>query len=339
MSARDAADGQRSFAAVLCALADPQAKGPAAGDIASVDAERLFSAVRHHGIEPVALPKLTALAPKEPPYTQLLDEVREGQLLANAHAMVLEAQALQVMNAIEAAGLPARVVKGQVFAKALYDRASDRPFTDVDLLADPSAAPAIGDILRECGFILHQKERFDRSARNMEQKWVRSDDHNALIELHGNLVHYASLRRRLSFGYDEYVLACADGEHPAVGNLLTAVVHAAAGHKFHRLQLLVDVLQAARRLDEDDIGYLRSVLDAISARLEVLVCLDLVYALFGDDAAGHIRDSLASGKTYRRSRSLVTPASVIATWDDTGHRSRIRRHAFRWAQHLVPRRR
>ncbi|MCY6382618.1 nucleotidyltransferase family protein [Hoeflea prorocentri] len=331
-------DISHDFAAVLCSLADPQAENPIAGAILSLDADRLFAAVRYHGIEPVALPKLAALVPQEPPYTQLLVDVREGQLLANAHAMVLEAQALQVMTAIETAGLPARIVKGQVFAKGIYDRVSDRPFTDVDILADPAAAAAIGEILTDCGFVLHQKEHFDRSERNMEQKWTRTDDHNVLIELHGNLVHYAGLRRRVSFGYDEYVLAGGNGDHPAVANFMTAVIHAAAGHKFHRLQLLVDVLQAGRRLDEADIDHLRSVLGKIPARLEVLVCLDLVCALFKDEKAAHIRESLSEGKDYRRSRAIVTPQCVIATFDDTGHQSRLRRHAFRWAQHIVSRR-
>ena len=172
----------------------------------------------------------------------------------------------------------------------------------------------------------------------MEQKWVRKDNQNILVELHGNLVHYASLRWRVSFGFDEYRTASGDGAFPNVANFMTAVVHAAAGHKFHRLQLIVDVMQAARKLTEEDIAHLNASLDGLRARLEVLVCLDLVCALFGDEAAAHVRDSLASGRNYRFGRRLVTPAAVIDTWNDAGHRSRMRRHAFRWVQRIAPRR-
>ncbi|WP_419909221.1 nucleotidyltransferase family protein [Hoeflea sp.] len=334
---REQAGQMDGLGRVLCALADPQDPGPTEDACLALPAEPLFEAILHHGIEPIALRKLVETLPQEPPYTSLIDAVRERQLLANAHSLVLEAQALQLLAAIDAQRLQAVIVKGQVFAKALYDRASDRPFTDVDVLAHPDSVPAIGAILENADFLLYRKKLFDKSASNMEQKWVQKDNQNILIELHGNLVHYASLRWRVPFGYAQYRTASGDGEFPNVAYFMTAVIHAAAGHKFHRLQLIVDVMQAARKLTEADIDYLRSSLDALRARLEVLVCLDLVSALFADEAAIHIRDSLSSGRGYRYGRSLVTPAAVIDTWNDTGHRSRMRRHAFRWLQRVVPR--
>ncbi|MDA4846203.1 nucleotidyltransferase family protein [Hoeflea poritis] len=322
---------------VLCDLADPQAEGPFADACLALPPKQLFDAILHHGIEPIALRKLTGILPQEPPYPTLIDAVRERQLLANAHALVLEAHALQLTTAIDAQGLNAVIVKGQVFAKALYDRASDRPFTDVDVLAHPASVPAVGAILKDAGFLLYQKQMFDNSARNMEQKWVREDNQNILIELHGNLVHYASLRWRVSFGHDEYWTASGDGDFPNVAYFMTAVIHASAGHKFHRLQLLADVMQAARKLTEEDIRHLNTVLDMLRARLEVLVCLDLVCALFGDEASRHVRDSLSPGREYGFARGLVTRDAVIDTWNDAGHRSRMRRHAFRWVQRVAPR--
>ena len=322
---------------VLCALADPQAQGPSAEACLAVPPEPLFEAILHHGIEPIALRKLTGTLPQAPPYPTLIDAVRERQLLANAHALVLEAHALHLTTAIDAQGLNAVIVKGQVFAKALYDRASDRPFTDVDVLAHPASVPEIGTILEEAGFLLYRKRMFDKSARNMEQKWVHKDNRNILIELHGNLVHYAGLRWRVSFGYDDYRTASGNGEFPNAAYFMTAVIHASAGHKFHRLQLIADVMQAARKLSDEDIRHLNAVLDSLRARLEVLVCLDLVCALFGDEASRHVRDSLSPGRDYRFARTLVTPAAVIDTWNDAGHRSRMRRHAFRWVQRIAPR--
>ena len=71
--------------------------------------------------------------------------------------------------------------------------------------------------------------------------------------------------------------------------------------------------------------------------LEVLLCLDLVDALFGEPAAKQVMERLSAGRDYRRSRRLVTADAIIDTWTDTGRRSKVRRHAFRWMQHIARR--
>ena len=322
---------------LLCQLADPQKPAPSTEELLSFDPQQLFDAITHHGIAPVALPKLVETLPQEPPYVGLIDSMRESQFLANAHCLNLEAVAKRVMLAIDRAGLQATLVKGPVFTVALYDRASDRPFTDVDILVHRSAAREIGVLLKDAGFNRRGHRIWHRSASNLAQKWVGRDDPSVLVELHGNLVHYAGLRRRVSFGYDEYRTASGNGEFPAVANFMTAVIHASAGHKFHRLQLLVDVLQALRRLDETDVEHLVRVLPQLRARLEVLLCLDLVDVLFDEPAAKRVMERLSAGRDYRHSRRLVTADAIIDTWSDTGRRSKVRRHAFRWMQHIARR--
>lgn len=322
---------------VLCALADPQAPAPPADSFLKIDPQDLFDAVLHHGLEPVALPKLSAILPKEPPYLALIDRMRERQFLVNAQCLNLDAYAKRVMLAIEYSGRKAVIVRGPAFAKALYDRSSDRPFTDIDILAHRAAVRPIGRLLKQAGF--DRKRRWLRKSAfgNMEQKWSKRGDPSIVIELHGNLVHSPGLRRRISFGFDEYRIAAGDGAFPTVAHFMTAVIQASVGHGFQRLQLLVDVLQALRRLEDRDLKHLGVVLGRLNARLEVLVCLDMVYSLFEEPAALHALERLSAGRNYHRCRRLVTPDAVLDTWKVQDRRTNSRRHAFRWAQHLVRR--
>ena len=294
---------------LLCLLADPQSPAPPVACFAHVQPEALFEAIGHHGIGSIALPKLNETLRDDPRYHDLLEKQKEQQIGANALSLFLEA----------------------------YARPSDRQFTDIDILAHSDAREKIAVLLAQMGFRQDVRPFWDKSESNMEQKWVHHENPGILIELHGNLVHYASLRRRISFGYEEYQTASGDHAHPAIAYFMTAVVHAAAGHKFHRLSLLVDVLQALRHLGERDLDRLADVTDALGMRLEVLLCLDLVASLFDEAAAQGALARLEPGRNYAWTRRLINGAAVLDTWRDTGHHSRIRRHALRWMQHIVPR--
>ena len=148
---------------------------------------------------------------------------------------------------------------------------------------------------------------------------------------------YPFLLRRLSFGYTEYMLASQQGRFPAAANFLTAVVHAAAGHKFNELKLLVDVAQAFRQLQAGDIACLEKILDVIPARLEVLTCLDLICVLFENLVVDDVIAQLAGQIQFRVARKLVTTDAVLNTYFDRWHVSRLRRHSFRFLQNRLGR--
>ena len=138
--------------------------------------------------------------------------------------------------------------------------------------------------LPSLGFVALTKQIWDKSDSNQEYKWGRSDNPNILIELHGNLVHYASFRRLLSYSYTD-LLRAGDGDPNAPAALLmTAIVHAACGHKFHRLQFAVDIVQAARALPDADIPLLERGAREIGAELELAVSLNLAGQIFGGSA-------------------------------------------------------
>ncbi len=324
---------------LLCALADPAASCPSTVLLEAVEPRLLFDAIDHHGIEAVALRKLKAAEPKPGGgFAQLVAEAAERQFVANAMSMALEARAKEILEAVSAARARAVIVKGPVFAKGLYRHESDRPFTDIDILTPSSDLAAIGGILRRSGYWQARRKFWDRSEINMEQKWFSNENDRILVELHTNLVHDAALRRRLSFGFADHELASEGDRYPRVAWFLTAVIHAAAGHKFHKLQLLVDVLQAFRILSQEDLDALDRILGQIPARLETAICLELVDDLFDVVDAKDALAEITRGSNLENRKKFVDAETVLNSYFDTAKRSKVRRHAFRLMQKVAPRR-
>ena len=130
-------------------------------------------------------------------------------------------------------------------------------------------------------------------------------------------------------------MRAGDGDPNAPAALLmTAVIHAACGHKFHRLQFAVDIIQAARALPDADLPMLERAARAIGAELELAVSLNLVGKLFGDQRALDLAQRFSSGFTGAVSKRLVSPAAVHNAMSTSGRASHARRKAFRGLQLL-----
>ena len=66
------------------------------------------------------------------------------------------------------------------------------------------------------------------------------------VELQTNLIHSARMRPGISVDLST-ICGAGDGDpHDATALLFVATVHAALGHQFERLELLVDVMQSVR---------------------------------------------------------------------------------------------
>ncbi len=312
-------------------LVDP---GRGIPEISDDDAlARLLKAADVHGLTAIVLRKLSendGWKRRLPEGSRKLDQARETAVLSMGLTMMLEHYYLAISEKLAKARLRAVVVKGPVFARNLYSHVNDRPFTDIDLLAHPDDMAEVGQILAELGFTRFSKGMWDRSDTYQEQKWLLGGNANIMIELHGNLVHYPSLRRRVSFGYADFKKASQKEVDCPVALFMTAVVHASLGHKFHKLQLLVDILQAFRRLSEAEVAVLVTVAAQLSLRLEVALCLNLIADTFGDPRAKHVAQRVALPAQSALASSLVSPQMLL----ETQGQSRLRRHAFRWLQSL-----
>lgn len=307
---------------LLCRLADPVAVLP---PIAEHQVSEICARATAHRVGPIILRKLQAHV-SHPAVRQLSETVMQMTALT----MMLEHRIQPIVTAIRERGLPAAIVKGGVFASRLYPHPEDRPWTDIDILAAPSARNEIASLLRNLGYRYNGAEGSDNYKR--EEKWGASDQPSLLIELHGDLVHYPLLRRGIHFGWTELNLA-GDG-HPEAPLALfaTAVVHAALGHKFHELRLMVDMLQAFRALDAADRARLPDRMAALSLRLEASLSLRLIAELFDQPEAGQLADALALPMQSRLAAGILRPRDVLTADGRRLGASHLRRHAFRLLQ-------
>ncbi len=310
------------MAPLLCQLADPQAAAPPVPDD---QLAALCERAAAHRVGAVVLRKLRGRS-GHPAIQALSDSV----LPATALTLLLEHHARPIAHALHEQAAPAAIVKGGVFARRLYPRSEDRPWSDIDILAAPEARDAIAAHLHAMGYRLVGRERSRQ--RSLEEKWHHPDVPNLLIELHGNLVHYPALRRRVNFGFAELMKAGAQDPEAPLALFAIAVVHATLGHKLNELRLLVDALQAFRALDAADRAALPSRMAALSLRLEAGLVLRLIGALFDLPEAREAALRVDPSRQGRVAAAIIRPRDVLIANGPRLRASHLRRHAFRLLQ-------
>nr|WP_281493650.1 nucleotidyltransferase family protein [Ancylobacter koreensis] len=294
----------------------------------------IFEHARGHGVLAIVWRKLRGAARREgrgETFRAEVERLETEHTFTVGRAMLLRHHAARIGERLRERAIPAEIVKGPVFADRLYAHTSDRTFTDIDLLADPSDLDGIGAALADCGFELHEKV-WDNSARYLEYKWFLKGNPNLMVEAQGDLVHYPALRRRLSFGYTQLKAVSPDTEPSPAGMLLVAAIHALGGHKFHRLQFAVDLLQAARHVTDEDA--LVQAVGRVGAELEVGAALHVTAALFGDGRTAALAARFPAGRRGALGRRLLGVDAVLEAAPRTSRASHLRRHGFRWLQLL-----
>jgi hypothetical protein len=320
--------------ALLARLADPERPFDDGGPVNESVGLRMLSVARQHGVLPIVWRKLRPATIAGDAFAKAMAQAGDSVALMAGHSLLLRHHARIIEDSFKRSGIPAAVVKGPVFAERLYKFPADRPFTDIDLLTSPDNLAAANAVLPQLGFVALTKTVWDKSDSNQEYKWGRTDNPNILIELHGNLVHYASFRRLLSYSYEDLLLA-GDGDPTAPAALLiTAVIHAACGHKFHRLQFAVDIVQAARALPDSDLPMLERAARSMGAELELAVSLNLAGQIFDDRRTLEMAERFSSGAFSAVSKRLISPAAIHNATSSAGRASHLRRKAFRGIQLL-----
>jgi len=323
---------------LLLTFADPEAPAAIGGNLAAQTLLALLANAEFHGVLPIMLRKLREIGdaklPKDPALRQKLSELRDQATMATGQSMLLQYHGGRILKALAARGVPARIVKGPVFARRLYSQVADRPFTDIDLLVDPASIAEANRTIGECGFELGSDEA--ESHELQEFKWLEKDNSSLLVELHGDLVHDSGMRRRLSLGFRD-LQVIDDGEIDTPAALLTiAIVHAAGGHKFHRLQLCVDVLQGVRALKSpEEEARLLEAARMTGIELELATVLNVTGRLFGAPRAIELANRIKPDLSIRLAKWLITGNMLLRVNSREKLRSRLSRDAFRWVQRLA----
>ncbi len=323
---------------LLLRYADPEARVAGDGIPPAKTLMALLANAEFHGVLPIMLRKLGECGddrlPRDAELRDRLSDLREQATIITGQSMLLHYHGARIMKALAADTIPARIVKGPVFARKLYGNAADRPFTDIDILVEPANLARANKVIAACGFKLGSDEA--RSHELREFKWLEKENSSLLVELHGDLVHDAGMRRRLSLGFQELRVIDGDATDTPAALLTIAIVHAAGGHKFHRLQLCVDVLQGVRALrSSQSETRLLEAARMTGIELELATVLDVTGRLFEEpralDLAGRIRPDLS----IRLARRLITRDTLLNVNSRDKIRSRLRRDAFRWIQRLA----
>lgn len=319
---------------LLCFHADPRNPAPETLGWSEETFERVLEAADDHGVLAIVWRKLRAparAAASSEGFRARLERLETERTLAVGQSMLLRHHAARISQVLRERRIPAEIVKGPVFADHLYDHASDRPFTDIDILAEVGDLARIGSVVEACGFERETK-LWDNSERDQEYKWYLRGNDSVMVEVQGNMVHYPSLRRRLSFGYAELKAVSPGDMQSPVTMLLIAVIHALAGHKFHRLQFAVDIAQAARKVT--DVAELVRSTARLGAGLEVSTALNVTSRLFQDPGLQSLARQLPEGAAGRLGQRLITEDTILDAVPKTSRASHMRRHGFRWLQML-----
>jgi len=221
-----------------------------------------------------------------------------------------------------AAGLPVVMVKGPVFSRTIYPSPGLRNFTDVDLLVAPEAEPQLACVLEQQGFKLAE---YDRDPDRQEWKWLHRDNEALMIEVHTNLVHHPELRDVMSVRFKDLE---GIAETPAA--LLTvALVHGAL-ERYELVRHVVDVCQAARRVDTaEEERRFAALVQQTGARLAAIAGLDLAYRLFGERHCRELARGLGPARYGVLARLLLGRSAITSTMGSTRFVHSWRRQLFR----------
>jgi glycosyl transferase family 2/putative nucleotidyltransferase-like protein len=316
----DMRQSRRSVGDWLLHCADPlRRRTPPDRMLTPYEARELVRQADKHGVLPAVLRNF-------PPF-------EEDGAFAGAKADALARQRSQLTLSLmlrahgeavmaSAGGLPVLMVKGPVFSRTIYPEAGLRNFTDIDLLIATEAGPPLARVLEQRGFRLVE----DDSAHNRQEwKWLHCENDALMIEIHTNLVHHPQLRQSMSIRYEDLANIA---ETPAA--LLTVAVVHGAMERYELLRHVVDVCQAARRVDsvEEECRF-EAIVKRTGAQLAAVAGLDLGYRLFKEPRCRELARRLGPVRHAGLARLLLGRSAITSTMSDKRFLHSWRRQGFR----------
>jgi hypothetical protein len=273
-----------------------------------------------HGVLGALLRNFSAFS-NNPDFSIGRDIARRRHRVNTAFSLMLTREADDLMACV--GDLPAAIVKGPIFARALYPERSLRNFGDIDVLIAPRAIQRFNALLSDRGFFLGEANPANAPK---EWKWIHRNNEQLMIEVQTDLIHADSLRRVVSLPYE---LIASAPEAPAT-LLLIALVHGGA-HHFERLQHVVDICQSARVLaGPEEESRFEDLVEAANARFIAVAGLELAGRIFREPRCTSIARALGSVRYTGLAGLLLGKGSVMSTMDKNRARHGWRRQAFRW---------
>lgn len=288
-------------------------------------AESFVEQAEAHGVLGAFLQNFPTLVDES--FAAACEGARRRHRTSAVFSLMLSHEAAAISS--ELVGVPAAVVKGPIFARALYPRPSLRCFSDIDLLVAPEAFTKVSEVLSDRGFALIESHP---ASDPREWKWLHRENQTLMVEVQTDLIHAESLRRIFSLPYE--VIASAPQSPAAL--LLVALVHG-GGHHYQRLQHLVDICQAARLLQgAEEERRFEALVQAANAQFVSAAGLSLAAKIFREPQCRDIARGVGPVRFRRLSGLLLGRRLVMSTTDVNRGRHSWRRSAFRWLMKKTP---
>ena len=297
---------------LLVQLSDPEKTAPDLVNASEKCVKNVLEAARMHGVIEIVGRKLTPWFTNKGLESEIALLTQERQQLI-AKTMLLDHHGNALSDMFSQYGIHSEIVKGPTFSNLLYKNREDRIYSDIDFLVKIDDVDRANRVIKDYGFVIGDKQ-LAAAERTLEYQWVlKTATLDILIEIQADLIHSPSLRRHVGYGYWEHTVADRFNVSPLVKLLLTAIMHTACSNKFGVLKVLVDVLQACRRLTPlDDIG-LKLVVRQLQIELEVVTTVNLVANLFDDANAYRIAALFENVFHAKLSSRLITSDVIYAS--------------------------
>jgi Uncharacterised nucleotidyltransferase len=125
-----------------------------------------------------------------------VDATREAIDACAEHDCLLELLSIQVIHALEAAGVPALSLKGPALGRALYGQPGRRPSADIDVLVRTEDLPAAVDIAERLGYRDPEPPRPGAPMPLLHRRLVHRQPSLPVLELHWRVHWYEQLFSR-----------------------------------------------------------------------------------------------------------------------------------------------
>jgi hypothetical protein len=173
--------------------------------------------------------------------------------LAVARALAVDAWAVEAVQALEAADVPAILLKGPSLARWLYDGRAPRTYADADLLVPLRRREVARDVLRSLGYREGVSPAPPPGTIEHAAPWLRRAD-SAIIDLHHTISGASTEPEHVWAALDPHTEALVVNGHrlrvlDVPGRALTVALHAAQ-HGPHVPRPLEDLRRALEVADE-----------------------------------------------------------------------------------------
>jgi hypothetical protein len=122
-----------------------------------IDWDVVWEAAHWHGVLPLLSHNLHAVAPRLVP-DEMLERLRLRHQATAHQNLYMTAELLQLVGALEEAGIPSIPLKGAVLAHTLYPDPALREFSDIDILVREGDLSRAKQVLSSLGFLLTRSD-------------------------------------------------------------------------------------------------------------------------------------------------------------------------------------